>query len=330
MRTRLIWRDAHRLNALAQRGPKLVRHVSDSPSRNPMVSTLSPRKLRSTDFLESLPTVFHESYQKPAPKHSQISVITRHRGSTMSWAEAPPPDNCRGFLYVHRPVVSSPFASSVRFRLTPNFDPTSSAMSPQDAFTAGVDLSLPGAEGMPWSVPLWRFVTSWRTHPYGAQLHTAGVHMFHPKMKTTLRELTRTGVIFYALGQPLLVEFHMAALRVYLPYPDTVARMRLEPGYYDWGSKVYPQPYNGMGIITVELLKGTLVTRVIKVLSLSEPYLNTKIDRPVEGQIRTLQLHPVLQKEATKRTDRRYINGQKHLLNTLARFPHISDIPKLV
>ncbi|KAJ7603399.1 hypothetical protein DFH06DRAFT_1329299 [Mycena polygramma] len=245
----------------------------------------------------------------------------------MAWTPANPPDACRGFLYCHAPSPVSPLVWSVRFRLTPDFDPAST-VSPQAAFAAGSDLQTPGADGFPWSVPVWWLLKRPNLRRYSDLLRADGAQIPYGKWQAG-KTLVEEDVILYALGQPLLFEFHMPTIRVnmlrHTPGPPLVAR--LEPGYFDWTSKTYGAPYSGMGIMTVERrADGLLVSHLRKILSLTQEYNNPNVEPPVEGVTRPLEFGPVLFKEATKRTDRKYIDGNKVVQHVLSALPHVSDI----
>ncbi|KAJ6463452.1 hypothetical protein C8R45DRAFT_520617 [Mycena sanguinolenta] len=291
-------------------------------------STLSPTKLRPADVLETLPPALSKYYQKPVAQDPQKSLALQHRGSCINWETSTPPNPCRGFLYHHAPRPASPFAGSLRYRLTPGFDPTSS-VSPQAAFAAGSDLQIPGADALPWSVPLWTVVQTRRLVPYSDMLRADGVQTSGQQWKPMAEaDLTESSVALYALGQPFLVEFHMAFLRVYLfqPYPKPPLCGRIEVGFFDWTSPVFHQPYEGLGIMTLERLEGSLGIRLQKILSLSRRYANDNIAPPVEGETRPFQVAPVLFKEATKRTSPKYISGTRHLWQELSKLPHVSEM----
>ncbi|KAJ7270726.1 hypothetical protein B0H12DRAFT_778558 [Mycena haematopus] len=291
-------------------------------------STLLPEKLRPTDVLETLPQAFSKYYQTPVPQKPEISLAHQHRGSCITWNASTPPNPCRGFLYYHAPRPASFLAGSVRFRLTPGFDAASS-VSLQAAFAAGSDLQIPGADGLPWTVPVWIVAKTPSLIPYRNILHTDGVKTFDPKWKAMAKaDLTETSVALYALGQPFLVEFHMAFLRVYLfqPFPAPPLCGRIEVGFFDWTSPTFRQPYSGMAIMTLERLEGTIGIRLQKILSLSQRYVNDKIARPVEGETRLIQVAPVLFKEATKRTSPKYLGPERYLRQEILKLPHVSEM----
>ncbi|KAJ6554574.1 hypothetical protein B0H19DRAFT_1071943 [Mycena capillaripes] len=302
-----------------------LRYFSVKHERPRMISSLRPDKLRPTDFQESLPNVFHRFYQKPTPQSRNTHLGLRHRGSCIDWVPAAPPERCTGFLYYHAPYPASSLVGSMRFRLTPKFDPAS-AVSPQAAFAAGSDLQTPGADGMPWSVPLWRLIKRADVRPFLDVLPADGMAV--PDKWPPGKGLTEDSLLIYALGQPFLVEFHMATLRVHInsPSPGLVCA-RIEPGFFDWTLKTFRQPYAGMGIMSLErLANGTVGLHLQKILSLKQDHVNQSIAKPVEGAIRPLELRPVLFKEATKPTDRRYI-GQKDWLNQIFnKLPHVSEM----
>lgn len=213
------------------------------------ISTLLPQKLRPTDMLEGFPQAFEKYYQEPIPQHPENSLALRHRGSCIDWEPRPPPKSCRGFLYYHEPEPASRLAGSVRFRLTPSFDPDT---SPQAAFAAGSDLQIPKA-GLPWSVPLWTLLRVPSLAYFRDVLHADGVQTIDPKSKV-IADLNETSVLLYALGQPFLVEFHMFYLRVYL-FRGTGPALcgRIEVGFIDPTSPSYRQPYLGMNRLVVVL-----------------------------------------------------------------------------
>ncbi|KAJ6472772.1 hypothetical protein C8R47DRAFT_724917 [Mycena vitilis] len=289
-------------------------------------STLQPQNLRPADFRSSLPHPFHKFYQKPASHPRELTLGWRHRGSNMAWTSANPPDACRGFLYCHAPRHVSPLAWSVRFRLTPDFGYTST-VSPQTAFAAGSDLQTPGVDGIPWSVPVWWLSKRPNLRWYSELLRADGAQIPHGKWQAA-KTLVEEDVILYALGQPLLFEFHMPTIRVHiLRHDGSPLVARLEPGYFDWTSKTYGIPYSGMGIMTVERrADGVLVSHLQKIISLTQEYHNPNIELPVEGAMRPLEFGPVLYKEATKRTKRKYIDGYKVVQSVLSALPHVSDI----
>lgn len=275
------------------------------------------------------------------PQSRDRHLGLQHRGSFIHWVLTAPPERCRGFLYYHAPRPASEFAGSVRFRLTPEFDPTS-PVSPQAAFAAGSDLQIPGADGMPWSVPLWRLLKPVDVRPFLEVLPADGIKL--PQKMPPGKELTKDSVLIYALGQPFLVEFHMPTLRVHLdsPSPGMICA-RIEPGFFDWTSKSFRQPYRGAclgrpsfrtfllfegtGIMSVERLPtGTLGVRLRKILSLAQAHVNLDIPEPVEGAIHPLKLRPVLFKEATKPTDRKYIGQTDFLRHIFHRLPHVSEM----
>ncbi|KAF8217725.1 hypothetical protein K438DRAFT_8244 [Mycena galopus ATCC 62051] len=302
------------------------------------LSTLLPEKLQAADLLENLPHAFHKYYQKPIAQNPEVSLRMRHRGSNIAWTPSPLPNLCRGFLYCHAPQPASPLAASVRFRLTPGFDPASS-VSPQAAFAAGSDLQVPDADGLPWSVPMWTLARTRRLNDYSDLLRADGVQVLDPPGKSA-EDLTETSVALYALGQPFLVEFHMATLRVYLfmSQPVPPLRGRLELGFFDATSKEFRQPHRGMAIMTLERLEGQSASRlpvvdagavglrVQKILSVSQEHPSSEIAPPVEGEIRPLKIAPVLFKEATKPTDPKYKGAQTHLSWVVKRMPHVSEM----
>ncbi|KAF8192645.1 hypothetical protein K438DRAFT_1762000 [Mycena galopus ATCC 62051] len=289
------------------------------------ISTLLPEKLQSTDILETLPHAFRQYYQKPIAQDPAISLSMRHRGSSINWTPSVPPNLCRGFLYYHAPQPASRLAASVRFRLTPGFDPAS-PVSPQAAFAAGSDLQVPDADGLPWSVPFWTVARARRLRNYADLLRADGVEVFDPPGNTA--DLTETTVALYALGLPFLVEFHMATLRVHLvmPHPMTPLCARIDPGFFDWTSKAFRQPYQGMGIMTLERPEGTLGLRMQKILSFSQNHPTSVIAPPVEGEIRPLNVSPVLFKEATKPTSSKYIGAQKQVSSAFNKLLHVSEM----
>jgi hypothetical protein len=74
------------------------------------------------------------------------------------------------------------------------------------------------------------------------------------------------------------------------------------------------------------LADGTLGTRLLKIISLRQQYVNGNVAPPVEGAIRRLQFAPILFKEATKPTDKKYISMLRTVAQAFSKLPHISEI----
>ncbi|KAJ7667460.1 hypothetical protein DFH06DRAFT_218828 [Mycena polygramma] len=299
-------------------------------------STLRPRRLLPTDFCASLPPGFHRFYQSPTRQNPEVTLGRRHRGCNIAWTAAEPPEKCKGFLYCHTPFSVPHLVWSIRFRLTPDdYDPSSTTVSPQSAFAAGTDLQTPGAEGLPWSVPLWKLIRKSELARYRDLLRTdlgASIPDKWVKGKLVLEEDT----VLYALGQPLLVEFHMPNLRVHMLRIGGGAPLvaRLDVGYFDWAAKTQRAPYRGMGIMTVEKLADKQFgVRLQKILALTKVYPNVKelytngnIEKPVEGVTRLLEFRPVLFREAEKATHPRYIGSKQVVAYHLSALPHFSEV----
>lgn len=79
--------------------------------------------------------------------------------------------------------------------------------------------------------------------------------------------------------------------------------------------------------MTVERLpSGFIVTKLQKILSLSNAYSNPLVPTPVEGMTRDLQVAPVLFKEATRPDRPKYIGAQKRVASMISRLPHVSEL----
>lgn len=310
-----------------------------------MPSTFRPERLRPSDCVENLPRIFNKFYCRPESKPALTSIGDQHIGASIEWVEVKPPTPCKGFLYYHAPKPATPLAGTMRFRLTPDFDPAS-GVSPQSAFAAGSDLLIPDAGDLPWSVPIWSIAPPMTMAPVCAVLRADGHTV--PNSPDTKKKLTKGCLTLYALGQPFLVEFHMHTVRVWF-LTNNGANMtcgRIQTGFVDLANKKFRSPYTGplsaitfssffssgyrnagMGIMTLDRLdNGILVTRLQKILSLTQVYVNEHIPPPVEGMTRELQLAPILFKESTKSTNRKYKGSLDHLRGVVAHLPHVSEL----
>ncbi|KAJ7456887.1 hypothetical protein FB451DRAFT_1275115 [Mycena latifolia] len=298
--------------------------VHSQPQIKRLPSTFRPERLRPSDFYEALPYPFTKFYYIPKPQDAETSVRDQHIGASIAWFNEIPPESCRGFLYYHSPAPTTPLAGSMRFRLTPDYNPSSGA-SPAAAFAAGSDLPIPHTGGLPWSVPLWRLgrlpfvrdvlrADGW-TVPNGVRVGTA--------------ILTECSLALHALGQPFLVEFHMHAVRAWLlpPSPMGPHAARILTGFTDLASKRTRQPYRGFGLMTLERLPdGLLATRLQKILSLSQVCVNENVAQPVEGMTRPLHLAPILFKSAMKPKHRKYAGAEQAVYATVRRLPDFGGL----
>ncbi|KAJ7724939.1 hypothetical protein DFH07DRAFT_261775 [Mycena maculata] len=287
------------------------------------VSTFRPERLKPADCLKSLPHPFRPFYHRPVPKPPLKSLDDRHVGSSISWEVTEPPQPCKGFLYYHSPTREDHPAASLRFRRTPDFDPVS-GVSPQSAFSTGSDLLIPNAGGLPWSLPIRSLAKRNSFASTRGILRADGYKVPPPSDIITQNSLT-----LYALGQPFLVEFHMHAIGMWVLRPGlpSVHGRIINMGFTDMSSKLYRQPYAGMGIMTLErLADGSLVTCLQKIISMSQAFKNDLVPPLVEGMTRPLQLAPILFKEKTKPTSPKYVGAKNHLAGTVAKLPHISEL----
>ncbi|KAJ7079960.1 hypothetical protein B0H15DRAFT_857437 [Mycena belliarum] len=283
-------------------------------------TTFHREKLRSTDFLDALPYPFAQHFYAPVSEDAIRSIANRHIGASINWGLAGHPQSCRGFLYYHIPPQSMPLAGSLRFRLTPDYDPTSGA-SPAVAFAAGTDLRIPNAGDLPWAFPAYKLA---RMAPVRDFMRAEGWNLPDPKASGTASWAENTQII-HALGQPFLVEFHMVSLRAWLlrifPTPPLCARILMN--FTDLDSKHHRSPYAGFGIMTIErrLPDGLLVTRLQKILSLTQVCANDNVERPVEGMTRPLRVAPILFKSAVKPTSPKYKGGEQTVRSTISHLP---------
>ncbi|KAJ7146107.1 hypothetical protein C8R44DRAFT_863914 [Mycena epipterygia] len=296
-----------------------------------MPSTFRPESLLSTDFLKTLPHPFSLFYRVPLSQPAKTSLAHQHIGASIAWGNTTPPKPCSGFLYYHKPDgPASYLAGSLRFRLTPDFEPTSET-SPRTAFAAGSDLPIPDAGGLPWSLPVWTLAARPALRPACAVLTADGFRV-PDSMMSFLKSMKDSSLALYALGQPFLIEFHMPAIHAWVLPPSSHFRnaplaMRIGTGFADLASKRFPTPYEGLGIMTLErLADGSLVTRLQKIFWLSQVYANHTVAEPVEGMTRALHVAPVLFKEATKSTAPKYRDAQQAAASLLSCLPHISEL----
>ncbi|KAJ7183959.1 hypothetical protein C8R46DRAFT_521251 [Mycena filopes] len=110
-------------------------------SKTPLLSTLNPRALQPTDFLDISdwkrhPIAFEADPGGTNPRPAYGQAIGD------GWFPFPP--RSRGFFYFHRGPGAAPLEGSLRFRLSPNKLPS--------YFGAGRDLLLPA--GLPWQLIL--------------------------------------------------------------------------------------------------------------------------------------------------------------------------------
>ncbi|KAJ7452126.1 hypothetical protein B0H11DRAFT_2074438, partial [Mycena galericulata] len=293
------------------------------PKLLPM-STFRPERLLPSDCVESFPNLLSRYYFRPEPQPALTSIDRQHVGAYINWVPSNPPEPCKGFLYYKSPAPPvTQLAGSLRFRLTPGFDPAS-GMSPQSAFAAGSDLLIPDGGGLPWALPTWSIAAERRLYSVRDILNEDG-HLV-PIPDPSWKPMTRDSLALCAIGQPFLVEFHMKTIRIWVlrpPLPAVCAR--IVTGFVDTTNRLRRSPYTGMGIMTLERLpNGSMVTRLQKIISLSQAYVNPLVAPLVEGMTRQLELAPVLFKERTKPTKPKYVNARKAVEHMVWNLPDIS------
>ncbi|KAJ6578872.1 hypothetical protein DFH09DRAFT_349050 [Mycena vulgaris] len=294
--------------------------------RNLSMTTFRPENLRPRDFSECLPLHFAKFYCAPIPQNAEAVLGKQHVGASMAWVPKKPPETCRGFLYYYAPT-STALAGSMRFRLTPDYDPASD-VSPTAAFAAGSDLPIPNGGGLPWALPAWCLAR----HSTVRDIMSADGRVLPGPKITRTSTLNEYSLALYALGQPFLFEFHMPSVRAWLLTPGgSAVCARIEPGFTDIANKRFRMPYEGMGVMTLERLEdGSFATRLQKILTLSQVYINTNVLPPVEGLTHPLRVAPVLFKEATQPTHRKYKGALQAVVSAVSRLPQLeTTLPTL-
>lgn len=285
-------------------------------------TTLHPGKLSSTDFLEQLPDPFTKYFYGPAPQTAAVTLPDRYIGASINWVLAQPPRLTPGFLYYQAPP-STALAGSLRYRLTPHYDPASEE-SPLDAFTQGTDLVVPNTGSLPWSVPVWELA---RISPLRNLLVSDGWLVPDPDV-VGLGSLNERSLALHALGQPFLVEFHMATVRAWIlpPWPARPVCARILTNFVDLSSKYPRTPFEGFGLMTIERHPKGFATRLLRVLSRSGAYgrgstKNKKTLQPIAEMSRPLRVAPIIRRAASSPDHPEYVAAHSAILKAISSLP---------
>ncbi|KAJ7720051.1 hypothetical protein B0H16DRAFT_392803 [Mycena metata] len=122
--------------------PTIRKKGPGRPQRSPLISTLNPELLRTSDYVDlSGRRCIHIGlrHNLNGDDDSRSPALFRYFQTSQPIAF---PDKCAGFLYYHRDSHAAPLEGGLRFRCTPDDQPTS--------FSRGRDLLWP--TGIPWQV----------------------------------------------------------------------------------------------------------------------------------------------------------------------------------
>ncbi|KAJ7724357.1 hypothetical protein B0H16DRAFT_1596490, partial [Mycena metata] len=252
--------------------------------RQHLISTLNATLIRPDDYLDlsNRRDPFIGFTHTPKGYNRQVHYMSDRL------AKVPFPENCAGFLYYRRDPHAAPLEGSIRFRRTPDAQPSS--------FSSGQDLLLPS--GMPWQVNLHQ-VARYSNTRFSDQL-------LRENLATTIqfdrcRSLFRTtrgsaSLILFRLDQEFPVNFDNAIhLTVVLDETLMSFNTALFRATVDRARR---PPFTGSAIVRFEpsvddgrrLLRMRIVKIVTPVASIIPGYEQGRILEPKEGELLTLAL----------------------------------------
>ncbi|KAJ7494245.1 hypothetical protein B0H11DRAFT_1714649 [Mycena galericulata] len=259
------------------------RAESISKSRSPILSTLDPTRLKTSDHVDI-----------SSRSQSQVLIVSKDRVEAPVWfryykrkgVETRCPPRTTGFFYFHRPTDLPPTAAAIRFRIA--------SVNP-DHFSRGRDLLRP--DGAPWEVPL---PTLARSRPAVQDLLLRDGLVTHSELQHCAALFPRGRAL---LAQRLLHRFHQ-------PFPVGFASahyLQIVCGGQKYcsdvrvfhehrkGSPAAVYPYSGIALVRFELSKlpehrgeRVAVLRVIKMIKPPELRIagyDGYLPAPVEGEL---------------------------------------------
>ncbi|KAJ6473419.1 hypothetical protein C8R47DRAFT_1199754 [Mycena vitilis] len=135
----------HRLSATPVRLFGTFAKSDQWASAHKTISTLNPRKIRSSDWLDlSSRPKFHVSFPRTRGPAARLQYHVEAPNDGWHTLHTPFPEKCTGFLYYRGEPHEPHLERSVRFRLT--------SESMTSAFPVGRDLTL--GSGRPWEITL--------------------------------------------------------------------------------------------------------------------------------------------------------------------------------
>jgi hypothetical protein len=208
-----------------------------------VISTLNPEKLLPSDFVDisrwkhstfaSSPTHVPRSHSYEPAKHPTFNITFEMKRDSF----IPFPQSTCGFLYYHSPPDLPPSAGQLRFRLTPNNQPSS--------FANGSDLML--SNGLPWHIPVWWIAS--RPPLAGARHQLLRDNLVTDEFLTKCKrifpigDMRHTSLTLHALGQPFPIRCDKTQVSLWVVGRDKVEPLTIQNAFRD--NRRGCQPYRG-------------------------------------------------------------------------------------